>query len=711
MQRGIKILVKGAIRMADATVSEGDQKVSKSKELAVPSEVAAGTGYPSYNSTLEEFPTMTNGRISRFRTICGAGVVLAFSLVQTLSLGQQNIYDPKEEPKLIEVLASPDASLHEKALACKKLAVIGSEKALNALEKLLADPILSHYARFALEPIPSPQVDRLLREAATRLSGKLLVGVIDSIGNRRDAEAVPILEEFLRSEEAEVVEAAAFALGRIGTPAGAQRLEVTLKAPQPVRRIAAAQGALRAAERLKADGQLLLATNLYEAVWRAELPLHLRAAGLKGAILARGDAGLQLLLEQLQASDEVLFRTALGVARELPATPGLTEKLSDLMKKMPPDRQAKILALLADRGDPAARPVVVNALEASDPEVRLAAVRALRKLGDASVVPALLKAASSEEPELRETAQEVLTWLPGAEIDQAIVAQLGSGPVNTRLAAINLAAQRYLHAAVPELQKALDAPEAEIRLAAIRALGYTTKLGDLPILTQRLIQTKDPAERSALEEALRAACPRIPEREECAAHLVQMWQTAPAELKPVFLRLLGVVGGKTALDTLVSAARKGDEATQDVATQVLGEWMGTDAAEPLLDLARSDLPERFRIRALRAYIRIVRQFDLPEAQRVEMCRKALAAATRDAERRLVVEVLGRVNTPDSLEELVKLLDDPQLTEDAAQAALTVGEKLVGSHRDVVRAAAEQVLQKSKNPETQSRAKALLQRAR
>jgi HEAT repeat protein len=291
------------------------------------------------------------------------------------------------------------------------------------------------------------------------------------------------------------------------------------------------------------------------------------------------------------------------------------------------------------------------------------------------------------------------------------VAQLGSGPVNTRLAAINLAAQRYLHAAVPELQKALDAPEAEIRLAAIRALGYTTKLGDLPILTQRLIQTKDPAERSALEEALRAACPRIPEREECAAHLVQMWQTAPAELKPVFLRLLGVVGGKTALDTLVSAARKGDEATQDVATQVLGEWMGTDAAEPLLDLARSDLPERFRIRALRAYIRIVRQFDLPEAQRVEMCRKALAAATRDAERRLVVEVLGRVNTPDSLEELVKLLDDPQLTEDAAQAALTVGEKLVGSHRDVVRAAAEQVLQKSKNPETQSRAKALLQRAR
>ncbi len=135
--------------------------------------------------------------------------------------------------------------------------------------------------------------------------------------------------------------------------------------------------------------------------------------------------------------------------------------------------------------------------------------------------------------------------------------------------------------------------------------------------------------------------------------------------------------------------------------------MGTDAAAPLLELAKSDLPERFRIRAVRAYIRIIRQFDLTPAERVEMSRQALAVATRDAERRLVVEALARVVAPESLQLLLSLLDDAQLREDAAQAAVTVAEKLVATDRAQARAAAEQILGKTQNPETQNRAKAVL----
>jgi HEAT repeat protein len=648
------------------------------------------------------------------RTLKAAQWVGLVGVAVLLSAGspwaQQNIYNAQEQPKLIELLRSPDAPLYEKALACKKLAVIGTQEAVETLGGLLADPTLSHYARFALEPIPSPEVDRVLRQAAEKVSGRLLAGVIDSLGNRRDVQAIPLLEKFLQSDDEQIVEAAGYALGQIGTAAAAQRLEVTLQAPQPVRRLAAARGALRAAERAVAEGEPLRAASLYEAVWRAQVPAHVRMAGLRGVMLTRGEAGINLLLEQLQSEDKLAFQTALRVACELPASPALTEKLLGLMSQLPPARQAKLLSVLADRGDPASRPAVVQALEHQDAEVRLAAVRALRKLGDASVVPALLRAASGEDQELAQTAKDVLIALPGAEIDQAIVALLQTGSAKTRVVAIELAARRYIHAAVPALQKALDAPESEVRLAAIRALGYTTKLGDLPVLTERLLQSQDKAEREALEEALRAACPRIPEREECAAHLVQTWKKAPAELKPSLLRLLGIVGGKTALDALVAAVREGDEATRDVATQVLGEWMGTDAAAPLLELAKSDLPERFRIRAVRAYIRIIRQFDLTPAERVEMSRQALAVATRDAERRLVVEALARVVAPESLQLLLSLLDDTQLREDAAQAAVTVAEKLVATDRAQARAAAEQILGKTQNPETQNRAKAVLRRA-
>ena len=45
-------------------------------------------------------------------------------------------------------------------------------------------------ARYALEPIPDPSVDDALRDALGKLKGRLLVGVIGSLGVRRDAKAV-----------------------------------------------------------------------------------------------------------------------------------------------------------------------------------------------------------------------------------------------------------------------------------------------------------------------------------------------------------------------------------------------------------------------------------------------------------------------------------------------------------------------------------------
>ena len=58
------------------------------------------------------------------------------------------------------------------------------------LAGLLADEQLSHYARFGLESNPSPDVDEALRQGAGQTGWTRLVGVINSIGVRRDKQAV-----------------------------------------------------------------------------------------------------------------------------------------------------------------------------------------------------------------------------------------------------------------------------------------------------------------------------------------------------------------------------------------------------------------------------------------------------------------------------------------------------------------------------------------
>lgn len=121
-------------------------------------------------------------------------------------------------PKLIAILKDPNASVYAKAKACQQLAVVGDKAAVPALAALLADPRLSHYARFGLEPIPDPSVDEALRAALGRVKGGLLVGVINSIGHRKDTKALNALAKLQHDADSEVATAAVAALARLRPP-------------------------------------------------------------------------------------------------------------------------------------------------------------------------------------------------------------------------------------------------------------------------------------------------------------------------------------------------------------------------------------------------------------------------------------------------------------------------------------------------------------
>jgi hypothetical protein len=105
--------------------------------------------------------------------------------------------------------------------------------------------------------------------------------------------------------------------------------------------------------------------------------------------------------------------------------------------------------------------------------------------------------------------------------------------------------------------------------------------------------------------------------------------------------------------------------------------MSVDAGPELLDLAK-DPDSRYKVRALRGYLRLVRQFQMPDAQRAEMCRAAWDAAERDAERKLVLEAVERYPSVDMLRVAVSLAKDPALKEDATAVAMSVAQKISGS---------------------------------
>src|ERR1035438_876458 len=160
---------------------------------------------------------------------------------------------PDQEKKLIAVLKS-DAPQKEKADACRELARIGTKDAVAPLAALLADEKLSHMARYGLETIPDASVDKALRDAAAKLHGRQLVGVIGSLGVRRDAKAVNALAKLLHDSDNDVGQAAARALGRIGNPPAVKALQDALDGVSAANQLAFCEGLLRCAEMAEVKG-------------------------------------------------------------------------------------------------------------------------------------------------------------------------------------------------------------------------------------------------------------------------------------------------------------------------------------------------------------------------------------------------------------------------------------------------------------------------
>ena len=189
------------------------------------------------------------------------------------------------ESRLAPVLKS-GAPRAAKDFVCRKLALVGSAQSVPALAELLANEELSHMARYALERIPGPEADRALRDALPRIQGKRKVGVLDTLGVRKDSGSTARLAALVNATDAEVAAAAARALGQIGNSEAAKALEAYRKgAPTEFQNVAAA-ACLRCAERLVESGKRDEAVAMLRPLAAQEQPANVRLAAKRALSVA-----------------------------------------------------------------------------------------------------------------------------------------------------------------------------------------------------------------------------------------------------------------------------------------------------------------------------------------------------------------------------------------------------------------------------------------
>jgi len=580
--------------------------------------------------------------------------------------------DPAKEKELLATLRS-DGPEADKALACKHLAVHGSKDAVADLAKLLSNERLASWSRIALEVIPGPEADEALRESSKTLNGRLLVGVLNSLGVRRDAGSVELLTGRLKDQDADVASAAAVALGRVGNDVATQTLRQSLSSTSGAVRTAVAEGCILCAERLMADGKANQAAEIYDEVRRAEVPKQKKLEAIRGAILSRKAEGIPLLLEQLRSEDRGQFRLGLTTAREIPGQ-AVSDALANELSVTTPDKAALFLTAIADRRDATIPSAVLEAAKRGPKQIRVAAIDVIGRLGDVESLPTLLEIGADSDADVAQSAKSALAGLPGEKVNAEIVARLVKADNKELPVLIEVVGQRRIEA-TPALVKAIDHNDAAVRSAALTALGTTVGAKELPVLIKQVVAPKHADNADVARKALRAACVRMPDREACADQVVAALSDAPVATKTALLEILGDMGGPKALATLASAVKGNNAELQDTGSRMLGEWMTVDAAPVLLDLAKTAPGDKYQVRALRGYIRLARQFTMPDAQRAEMCQKALEVTNRIPEQQLVLTVLQRYPSRETFDVALKAKQVPALKDDATQTVLTIVQKL------------------------------------
>jgi len=568
-----------------------------------------------------------------------------------------------------------DARQKEKSDACRELAVIGTKNAVAALAALLPDETMNHMARYGLETIPDPSVDDALRDALGKLKGRPLVGVIGSIGMRQDGKATDALAGLLSNADRDTAQAAARALGKIGTSAAAKALSGALAGVSPANQLAVCEGLFRCAEALSAKGQRAEAIAIYDRLSSLEGPHQVRAGGLRGAILTRGKAGLPLLVKAIRGDDFVLVDAAARAVMEMRGS-DVTKALTAELPKLSADKQILLTQVLGRRGDAAALPALSAAAKSGDKNVRLAAIRALPEIRNAAAAAVLMELLGESDREIAQTAQESLAALPGSKVDSAVMKMLDSSDSARRLAAVNLIARRRMTAAIPALLKAGTGTDAKIRAAAMKRVGELAGVGEIPALLEALNQAKNPQDLDAVEGALSTVCAKAGNPDACTDKITGALRQAKPEQKCALLQILSAIGGPKALQSIRVAVKDSDPDVHAAAIRALGSWQTADAAPDLLALAQNAANPTDRTLGLRGYLSLADQPELPTDERLAMCKKAAGLLNGAQEKKLLLGTLGGIKTIETIAIILPYLSDAGVENEAGAAILTIADNLL-----------------------------------
>ena len=594
-------------------------------------------------------------------------LTMAWVVINALNDAQQR---PVVAHKLAALLADPKTTVDGKIFICQQLFRIGTPAEVPLVAPLLMDARLCDASRLFLERVESPDAAEALRNALTKIEGRTRIGIVNSLSIKQDPAAVELIIKMTSDADPEMVRAAWRALGNFGSAPVAEFLIGQLKkADKPNLPLEAA--AIRCSILLEKNGEKDLAAQIDALLADPQRSQATRQAGIKAAFNRADESGKKELMEQwVQSEDKIVAKIFLPLISSLDDTQleayASNAKTSDVV------RNALVYELSVRNGEKML-PIMLKNAQSTDAAVAKMALEFLAQSDDARATDVLILALGKEQ--FKSLAVQALSRKTANEIGAPLLKAFDAQPASRPAVVSILANIKYYNAIDPLVQYARDENPAvyEVAIEGLRGLCDPDQT-DLSRLFQLYLDVPAGKQRDLVERAIAFVAQKNPDKAKQADILLAEADKNAEKANPKFqakvLPLIGRLGGESVFARVDAAINSDNAELAAAGVRALCNWPTADHADKLWTLVTESKRAEFRNQALRAYIRVVTlPSDRPEAQTLDLLKKAFGAAQNDANRNLALSRAASVRTLDTVKWAMEQIDNPALSETACQVVV------------------------------------------
>src|SRR5208282_2708540 len=203
-------------------------------------------------------------------------------------------------------------------------------------------------------------------------------------------------------------------------------LQTSIPRAAIVNQTAFGEALLRGAEATLAIGKTKRVLSIYEQLTETtQLPTRIRAAALRGEIIARGSKGKTLLKQSLASPEYELFAVAIRVSLEL-RRPDMTKVIAESLPQLSGARELVAFKALGALGDDCAVSALLPLTKTGDKSMRLAAIQAAAATGKPAVVPVMVELLGEADADVANAAQDALAAITHPTAAAAVEALLAN---------------------------------------------------------------------------------------------------------------------------------------------------------------------------------------------------------------------------------------------------------------------------------------------